>query len=76
MPQAVLLPLCRVPWRTGLNLYSSSVMGKIRLAEQALSMVRGGRLVYQTARAVNATAAIKVQPGDVIQLARFLATIG
>jgi hypothetical protein len=38
--------------------------------------VRRGRMIYQTAQALNATGAIRLQPGDVIRLADFLAGAG
>jgi len=68
--------LKRVPWRAGLNLYGGSAMAKVKLAQRAVMIVRGGRLIYQTARALNATGAIRLQPGDVIRLAEYLAAGG
>ncbi|WP_221031940.1 hypothetical protein [Actomonas aquatica] len=62
----------RVPWRTGLNVYGSSAMAKVGVAQRALAVIRGGRLVYQTAKALAAARALPVQPGDVIRLADYL----
>ncbi len=62
----------RVPWRPGLSIYGTSVMGKVAVAERALAIVRGGRLVYQTAKALAAARSLPVQPGDVLRLADYL----
>lgn len=59
----------RVPWRPGLNIYGSSMMAKVTVAERALAVIRGGRLVYQTAKALASARGISVQPGDVLRLA-------
>ena len=62
----------RVPWRSGLNVYGSGVLAKVNVAERALALVRGGQLVYQTAKALAAARALQVQAGDVIRLADYV----
>ena len=62
----------RVPWRAGLNVYGSGALARIQVAERALAVVRGGQLVYRTAKAMAAARALPVQPGDVIRLADYI----
>ena len=59
----------RVPWRSGLNVYGSGALAKMNVAERALAVIRGGQLVYKTAKALATARALQVQAGDVIRLA-------
>lgn len=59
----------RVPWRAGLNVYGSSAIAKLTVAERALAVIRDGRLVYHTAKALASARALSVRAGDVIRLA-------
>ncbi len=63
--------IVRVPWRPGLNVYASSVLAKVAVAQRALAVIRGGRLIYQTVKALSATRVMAVQPGDVLRLADY-----
>ncbi len=62
----------RVPWRAGLNVYGGSALANVRVAERALAVIRGGKLVYQTAKALAEARALPVKAGDVIRLADFV----
>ncbi len=59
----------RIPWRAGLNVYGGGALAKIETAERALAVVRNGRLVFNTLRALASARALPLQPGDVLRLA-------
>jgi hypothetical protein len=59
----------RVPWRAGLNVYGGSALAQVQTAERALALVRNGRVVFNTLRALAEIRSIPLQPGDVLRLA-------
>ena len=59
----------RVPWRAGLNVYGGSALANLQTVERALAIIRGGRLVYQTVRALADARGFQLEPGDVLRLA-------
>lgn len=59
----------RVPWRAGLNVYGGSALANLRTAERALAVIRGGRLIYNTVKALADARALPLEPGDVLRLA-------
>jgi len=59
----------RIPWRAGLNVYGGGALAQVETAERALAVVRDGRLVFNTLRALATARAFPLQPGDVLRLA-------
>ncbi|MFI5357515.1 MAG: hypothetical protein ACHQ4G_09285 [Opitutales bacterium] len=57
----------RVPWQTGMTLYGGGAAAAVQVAERAVALVRGGKLVYEVARQVHAD--VPLQAGDVVRLA-------
>lgn len=59
----------RIPWRSGLNVYGGSALANVQTADRALAIIRNGRLVFNTLRALAEVRAMPLQPGDVLRLA-------
>ena len=59
----------RIPWRAGLNVYGGSALAKLQTAERALAVVRDGRLVFNTLRALADARSLPLKAGDVLRLA-------
>jgi len=58
----------RVPWREGLTLASAGDAAKVRIAQRAVEVVRGGKLVYSATRAAGEGATLAT--GDVVQVGK------
>ena len=60
--------IVRVPWRAGVSLYGGSLMAQLPMANRAVAVVRAGKLIYTTVKALSAAGRLQMQPGDVIRL--------
>jgi len=59
--------IVRVPWEQGMTLHAAGAAAEVKVAERAVDLVRGGRLVYTAAKHMQANPPL--QPGDVVRLA-------
>lgn len=59
----------RIPWRAGLNVYGGGALANVRTADRALAVVREGRLVFNTLRALAEARSLPLKAGDVLRLA-------
>jgi hypothetical protein len=57
----------RVPWQPGLTLAGAGDAAKLRLAQRAVDVVRGGKIVYAAAKVTGDGAVLA--PGDVVRVA-------
>ena len=60
----------RVPWQGGLTLAGAGDAAKIRIAQRAVEVVRGGRLVYSATRVSGGGTGTVLAAGDVVQLGK------
>lgn len=59
--------IVRVPWQEGMTIYGGGAAAKVQVAQRAVSLVRGGRLAYASARLSSGN--LRLNSGDVVQLA-------